>query len=474
MALGMFESYMSSYCFSDAGKAIWSDRATLQAWLDVEAALAQAQAELGMVPPEAAQQIAVHAQAERFDLEALARGIAFAQHPLMPVLDAFERMCGDAVAHYLHWGATTQNVLDTATALQMTRTHRQLDAALGQAILALGALAAAHRDTPSAGRTHGQHALPTTLGCKVAVWVDELDRHRHRLAARVGPSFPTLLGGAIGTYGAMGARGPEVERRVAARLGLEPNPMPSRASYDRPADYVLALGLLAATTEKIAGSVVTWMRTEIGELAEAFHLGKIGSSTMAQKRNPNTAMSTVALARLLRARVPLVLEAVIRTDEGDGAASFVTDVSMPEVGLLALSMAEFLARLCAGLQAAPTALRRNLALTDGLIASETAMMALGKRLGRHKAHHILYEAAQQTQSDGVPFLASLQAHPGLQGLELSRDALAGWLDPAANLDAPAALVDATLRRVLGAQTPAAVQPAGAATDAPARQVTGAR
>ena len=451
MAIGMFESYMTAYCFSETGKAIWSDRATLQAWLDVEVALADAQAELGMIPADAAQRTAACAQAEHFDLDELARGIAFAQHPLMPVLHAFERLCGDEAARYLHWGATTQNILDTATALQMLRTHRHLDASLGEAVASLGALAAAHRGTPCAGRTHGQHALPTTLGCKLAVWVDELDRHRQRLSERAAPSFPTLLGGAIGTYGATGAQGIEVERRVAARLGLQPNPMPSRASYDRPADYVLALCLLAATTEKTARSVVTWMRTEIGELSEAFHLGKIGSSTMAQKRNPNTAMSTVGLARLLRARAPLMLEAVIRDDEGDGVASFVTDVSMPEVGLLGLSMVEFLARLCAGLQPDPAALRRNLALTDGLIASETAMMALGASVGRHKAHRVLYEAAQRTQSDGVPFLASLQDHDGLRGLNLAPEVLAGWLDPCANLGASEALVDATLRRVLPGQ-----------------------
>lgn len=461
---------MSAYCFSEAGKAIWSDRATLQAWLDVEVALAQAQAGLGMIPAHAAQRIAECARAESFDLDALARGIAFAQHPLMPVLHAFEHLCGGEAAHFLHWGATTQNVLDTATALQMVRTHRHLDAVLGQAIASLADLAAVHRQTPCAGRTHGQHALPTTLGCKLAVWVDELDRHRARLAERVGPSFPTLLGGAIGTYGATGAQGVEVEHAVAARLGLQPNPMPSRASYDRPADFVLALCLLAATTEKIASAVVTGMRTEIGELAEAFHMGKIGSSTMAQKRNPNTAMSTVGLARLLRARAPLILEAVIREDEGDGAASFVTDVSMPEVGLLAVSMAEFLARLCAGLQADPVALQRNLAITDGLIASETAMMALGQRIGRHKAHHILYEAAQRTQSDGVPFLASLRQHEGLRGLDLDEGALRGWLDPHANLDSSAMLVDATLRRVLPGRRgqQAAHQPAGGATDRPAR------
>ncbi|APW35836.1 adenylosuccinate lyase [Rhodoferax koreense] len=446
MPIGMFESFMTSYCFSDDAKRIWNDSATLQAWLDVEVALARAQAELGLIPASAAEVIAAKGQASLFDRERLARDIAFSQHGLVPVLHQFEALCGEPAARYIHWGATTQNIFDTGASLQMAQTHRLLVQGLDDAIAHLSRLALAHKASPMAGRTHGQHALPTTFGLKVATWIDELDRQRQRLAERFAPSFPTLLGGAIGTYGATGAVGRAVEQRVAELLGLQANLMPSRASYDRAADYCTTLGLLAATIEKIGTSVVLLMRTEIAEVAEAFHLGKMGSSTMAQKRNPNTAMSMIGMARLLRGRVPVAIEAMVRQDEGDGSASFVTDVLLPDIGITALSLVAFLARLTQGLQADEAAMRHNLGLTNGLIAAETAMMRLGLEIGRPKAHHVLYEAAQRAQSDKVPYLTAIQEHPEFRHTPVP-DNLPRWLDPETNLGESVALTEDTVRRV---------------------------
>ncbi|HRD84861.1 MAG TPA: lyase family protein, partial [Rubrivivax sp.] len=174
----MFDSFVTGHWFSSEAKALWSDRATLQAWLDVEAALAQVQAEMGIVPVEAARRIARMADASLFDVGRLAEEIAFAQHPLVPVLHQFEALCGEPAAGYLHWGATTQNIFDTAAALQMQRTHALVVRDLDRAIAALAALAAEHSETPMAGRTHGQHALPMSFGFKLAGWTDELARHR--------------------------------------------------------------------------------------------------------------------------------------------------------------------------------------------------------------------------------------------------------------------------------------------------------
>jgi 3-carboxy-cis,cis-muconate cycloisomerase len=415
MPVGMFESFITGHWFSAEAKRLWSDKATLQAWLTVEAALARVQAGLGLIPVEAAQVITAHADATAFDTARLAQDIAFAQHPLVPVLQQLQARCGEPAAGYLHWGATTQNIFDTACALQMRDTHQLLQRDLDGAVAALAALAHHHRDTPMAGRTHGQHALPMSFGFKLAGWIDELARDRTRLQQRLAASFPACMGGAIGTFAAMGPQGREVEQHLAQELGLQAAGLPMRSSFDRACDYVQALGLLAGTTQKIALELIFLQRTEIGEVSESFHLGKVGSSTMAHKRNPSTAQLLASLARQLRLRVPAALDAVVRMDEGDASSTNLTDTLLPEIAIIGASLAATLRRLAEGLQVHPEAMHRNLALTGGLIASEAVMMTLTRRMGRHQAHHLLYEAAQQAQTEGRPFQQVLREHLAVPG-----------------------------------------------------------
>lgn len=443
----MFESFVTRHWFSEDAKLIWSDASTLQTWLDVEAALARAQAGLGMIPGEVADRITMLADARQFDLERLSADIAFAQHPLVPVLRHLQNLCGEPAAGYIHWGATTQNIFDTAAAVQMQETHRLLMQHLDATIMALAEMAIQHRTTVMAGRTHGQHALPMTLGFKLAGWVDELDRHRTRLRQRAGSSFVASMGGAIGTFAAVGAQGREVEARLASQLGLQPAGLSMRSSYDRVCDYLTALGLLAGTVQKIAEDVVFMQRTEIGEMEEAFHVGKIGSSTMAQKRNPTTALLLVSLARMLRGRVPAALESMVRMDEGDSGATNVADTLLPEVAIIGASIAEHLSRLAAGLVVHPESMHRNLALTDGLIASEAIMMRLTQYMGRHQAHHLLYEAAQRAQSEGTPFWQCIREHPAFAHHGLP-DSLQEALDPSAYLGESAAIASETAKRVM--------------------------
>jgi len=447
MAIGMFESFFTRHWFSAEARAIWDDAATLQAWLTTEAALARAQAELGMIPGEAAQTIAAHAHAEAFDFARLSQDIAFAQHPFVPVLRQFEALCGEPAAGFIHWGATTQNIFDTAASLQMHQSQRLLAQHLDTAIQAFGALAQAHHATVQPGRTHGQHALPMTFGFKLAGWIDELDRDRTRLDERLAGSFVASLGGAIGSFAAMDGQGREVEVRMAAHLGLRPAGLPMRASYDRVSDFVSALGLLAGTAQKIAQDVVFMQRTEIGEVEEAFHMGKVGSSTMAQKRNPSSALMLVSLARMLRARVPMALEAMVRMDEGDSSATNVTDVLLPEIAIIAVSIAETLGRLAQGLVVHPEAMRRNLGLSKGLIASEAVMMRLTAVMGRHEAHHLLYEAAQRTVAEGLPFMEAILAHPLLAGQPLPAD-LARSLEASSYVGDSSAIASETAARVM--------------------------
>lgn len=438
----MFNSFITGHWFDTPAKQIWSDQATLQAWLTVEAALAGAQAAAGMIPDSAAQTIARQADASLFDLPRLAREIAFAQHPLVPVLHQFEALCGEPAAGYIHLGATTQNIFDTASALQMRQTHALLTAHLSSSIDSLARLAEQHQSTPMAGRTHGQHALPMSFGFKVAGWIDELMRDQQRLDSRLDDAFVACMGGAIGTFAAMGPRGQDIERRLADALGLKPAGLPIRSSYDRASDYLTALGLLAGTAQRIAQDVVLMQRTEIGEVAEAFHVGKVGSSTMAQKRNPSTALLLISLARMLRARVPLALEAMVRMDEGDSSCTNVTDMLLPEMAILAVSVAQTLSRLVSGLQVFPEAMERNLQLTQGLIVSESVMMRLGEAIGRHRAHQLLYEVANQVQSEGIGFQAAVAQRAASMSVDLPPQAL----DPHAYMGASAQLAVATSRR----------------------------
>ncbi|MEJ8310625.1 class-II fumarase/aspartase family protein [Agrobacterium larrymoorei] len=426
MTTGMFDSFITRHWFSAEAKHIWSDLQTLQAWLDVEAALAQAQARLGVIPADVAVPIADACRHERFDTDRLSRDIAYAQHPFVPVLRQLEEFSGEPAAGYIHWGATTQNIFDTGVALQMQRTQALINTNLGNAVTALGELALAHRDTLQAGRTHGQHALPMTFGFKVTGWLEELRRDRQRLQDRIRPSFVVSLGGAIGTFAAIGSKGPAVEAEMASILGLEPAILPMRSSFDRATDYFCALALLAGTAEKIAQDIVFMQRTEIGEVEEAFHMGKVGSSTMAQKRNPSTALLLISLCRLLSARLPLLLGSMVRMDEGDSSATNVADVAVPEIAILAASVAETLARLATGLVVHDDAMQRNIDITNGLIVSEAAMMQLSDRLGRHKAHHLLYEAAQRSVMEGVPFTQAIAEHPEMAGLDMVTLDTAGY------------------------------------------------
>jgi len=426
MTVGMFDSFITRHWFSTQAKEIWSDHQTLQAWLDVEAALAQAQGRLGVIPADVAPVITEACRFERFDTERLSREIAHAQHPFVPVLRQLEEFSGEPAAGYIHWGATTQNIFDTGVALQMRRTHALIDASLETVTASLARLAVAHRDTLQAGRTHGQHALPMTFGFKVTGWLEEIRRDRRRLQDRIAPSFVACLGGAIGTFAAMGDKGPAVEAEMAAILGLEPAILPMRSSLDRANDYFCALGLLAGTADKIAHDIVFMQRTEIAEVEEAFHMGKVGSSTMAQKRNPSTALLLTSLCRLLSARLPLLMGSMLRLDEGDSSASNVSDVAVPEIAILGASVAETLSRLVDGLVVHADAMKRNVEITNGLIVSEAAMMQLADRIGRHTAHHMLYDAAQRSVMEGIPFTQAIAEHPEMAGHDMVTLDTAGY------------------------------------------------
>jgi 3-carboxy-cis,cis-muconate cycloisomerase len=418
--------------FKDPGlRPLFEEAARWQSWLDVEAALARAQADLDIIPASAADRIEEVAKLDLLDDKAIRDGLARTGHPLVPLVWELARVAGDEAGGYVHWGATTQNILETGDALLLRRAHGILRRQLAELLGHLADLAERSADMAMAGRTHGQHAVPITFGYKVAVWIDELIRHDERLAAVEPRVFVAMLGGAAGTFASLGAQGPAVQAGLAGLLGLAPTPVPSRTHRDREAEYVTILGLIAATSGKIANESYTLMKQEFAEAREPVPPGTVGSSTMPQKRNPILAQDVMAGAAQVRALVPLALDAMMTEHEANRATTVMMRSAIGPAAVLTGDCLGRLIAICSGMELFPGRMRENLDLTGGMILSEAIMMELGKTLGRQEAHDIVYEAAEDVLSGAVEsFDRALAARPEIQA-NLSPDAIEAMLDPAA-------------------------------------------
>ncbi len=398
----------SSLRFSDPGiRPQFEDRARWQSWLDVEAALAAAQAEIGMIPASAAERIAACAELDQLDDAAIREGLARTAHPLVPLVWELARVCGEEAGGYVHWGATTQNILETGDNLLLRRAHRILLGQLADLLGAMADLAERSADMAMAGRTHGQHAVPVTFGYKVGVWIDELSRHVERLRDLESRVFVAMLGGAAGTFASFGEQGPDVQARFAKRLGLLPTPVPSRTHRDREAEYVCVMALLASTGGKIGHEVYTLMKQEFGEASEPVPAGTVGSSTMPQKRNPILCQDIIADADKVRGLVTLGLEAMMTEHEANRAT---TVMMRGAIGPAAIHVGDILGRLIVvakDIALDPTRMRANLELTGGMILSEAIMMELGKKLGRQVAHDLVYDAVEEVRAGRADFSTAL-------------------------------------------------------------------
>src|SRR5262245_969452 len=291
-------------------RALFAEDSRYQAWLDVEAALALAQAELGIVPDRAAQEIARKARLHLLDRDAIRAGLAKTGHSLVPIVWELDRVCDGDAGGYVHWGATTQNITQTGQLLLLRRAHQIFLRQLAAILRTLADLAERTKDALLPGRTHGQHAVPATFGSQVAVWIDALARHAGRLQAAEGRVFVAMLGGGAGTLASLGEAGLATQDGIAARLGMRSMSVPARTIGDHQAEYVTLLGLLAATGSKIGREIYTLMKQEFGEVEEPVPEGTVGSSTMPQKRNPKLSQDIIAAAAEIRALVPLALEAM--------------------------------------------------------------------------------------------------------------------------------------------------------------------
>ena len=390
----------------------FAPQAMYQAFLDVEQAVALAQGELGIIPSESAEVIASHCRQDRLDAARLDADYRTTRHPLMPLINELVRLCGPVHGGYVHWGITTQNVIQTGLLLLTRRAQDTLDGLLRDILGHLGRLARTHAATTMAGRTHYRHAVPITFGFKAAVWIEELLQSADRLAEARKRTFTVMTGGAVGCYSALGAIGPQFQSRVATRLGMGEMAIPSRAIRTHICEYVNALALLASVCHRMAEEVYQTSSEEFGELSEKLLQGSIGSSTMPQKINPVHCYGIIANSNRLYSLAGMLMASAHRPHESDGSTNQLFEDGLVDV-IAAIS--DVLVRteaLVRDLDLDAARMRENLELSHGAIFGEYAMMRLGETLGKHKGHELVHEAAIAAATGKGTFLDEIAKLPG--------------------------------------------------------------
>jgi len=377
-------------------RGIFSDHGRLQAMLDFEAALARAEARAGLVSTASAAAIGTQCRAELFDVDALAAAAAQAGNSAIPLVRQLTLLVAarDAeAARCVHWGATSQDVMDTGLVLQLCSALTAIDADLTRLSSALAALARVHAQTPLAGRTWLQQGPPVTLGLKAAGFLSAIERHRIRLAEVRGRIATLQFGGAVGTLAALGERGMDVAAALAEELQLALPDLPWHAQRDRVAEVATMLGLLVGTLGKLARDVSLLMQTEVAEAFEPSAPGRGGSSTMPHKRNPVGSAIILAAAVRVPPLVATMLAAMVQEHERGLGGWHAEWDTLPEICALAGGALAHAIAVVEGLQADPAQMAVNLDITHGLILAEAVAMALGEKIGKMKAHELVEEAS---------------------------------------------------------------------------------
>jgi len=426
-----------------ASRQIFCDVCGLQRWLDIEVALARSQADLGMIPTAAAEAIARAATLDRMDLDEVRAGIRRTEHSLVSLLAAFGAACAGDAGEYLHYGATTQDIIDTGVVLEMRSVLDEVAREMAGLIGGLVELAAGHRGTLMIGRTHARPALPTTFGLKVAGWIDELLRHAERFEAMRRRVLVVELFGGVGTMAGFGGRGRELVERFAMELALEPPAVAWHVARDRVAEYVTGLAMLTATLGRIADEVRMLSRPEYAELEETWHYGKVGSSTMPHKRNPEGLEQVVVLARLARANAMLSVEGMIQEHERDSRGTRLEWIAVPEVSHYALAACAIIRPIVSGLKVHADHMAEQAQMASEKLCSEALMLALAGSVGKQTAHGLVYELSQGAQTDGVSLRSALERRPDITE-RLGPDQLETVLDPARYVGEAGAMVDSVV------------------------------
>lgn len=443
----MASTVIDSALFRDAFgtpamRAVFDDRALVERYIEVEVALARAQALCGVIPAEAAQVIARESRVERLDFDQLRRETDNVGYPILPLVHQLVHLCGEA-GRYVHWGATTQDIMDTANVLQVRAGLALIESDLRTLRGILAELARRHRDTPMAGRTHLQQALPVTFGYKVAVWLAMFDRHQQRLAELRKRVLVVEFAGAAGTLASLGANGLAVQQALADALQLAVPATTWHVARDGFAETLNLLALITGSLGKIALDVMLLASTEFGEVSEPFVPGRGASSTMPQKRNPISSELMLAAAKAVRQHAGLMVDAMVQDFERATGPWHAEWIALPESFVLtagALHQAKF---ALGGLVVDVARMKQNLGMSNGLIVAEAVMMGLAPAIGRQPAHDLVYDACRKVNAQGGTLADALCAIPAITS-HFDRAAIERLTDPANYLGSSTQMVDRAL------------------------------
>jgi 3-carboxy-cis,cis-muconate cycloisomerase len=444
LASTVFDSALFRDMFGTAEmRDVFSDEALVGRYLEAEAALARAQARMGVVPKEAAEAIDAASRTLKVDYDKLRRETEIVGYPILPLVHQLAAAAG-AAGRFVHWGATTQDIMDTGNVLQIRSALDIIERDLREISTILAAMARKYRDTPMAGRTHLQQALPITFGYKAAVWLSSIDRHIQRIEQARPRVLVGEFSGAAGTLASIGAGGLQMQLLFCRELGLHQPAITWHVARDGIAEAVSLLGLITATLGKIATDVMMMSATEFGEVSEPFVPGRGASSTMPQKRNPISSELMLAAAKAVRQHVAAMLDGMIHDFERATGPWHLEWVSLPESFLLTASSLANAKFMLGGLVVHEQRMRENLGLTHGLIVAEAVMMAIAPKLGRQLAHDVVYEACRKA-IEGKRHLADvLTEMPEIVEALGGSEAIHRHCDPANYLGLAGEMVDRAL------------------------------
>jgi len=444
MAATIIDSRIFGNIFStDAMRGVWSDENRTAKYVEIERALAIVQGRLGVIPKEAADEIARNCDIAKIDLDQLRAQTERIGYPVLGVVSQLNALCRDGLGEYCHWGATTQDITDTATVMLIREGLALVKADLEAISDALAVLAQRYRDTPIVGRSNLQQAIPVTFGYKMATILAAVERHRERLAQLEPRVLVGEFGGACGTLASLGHGAMETQAALMAELGLRQPVIAWHTVRDCIAEVGCFLALVGGTLGKIAMDVRLMMQTEVAEAFEPFAHGRGSSSTMPQKRNPISSCYVHAAVSVVRQHAAALMDAMIADHERSTGPWEIEWIALPDAFCLTAGALRQTRSVLEGLEVDAARMRANIDLTNGLVMSEAVMMGLGPHIGREHAHDLVYDLCREALRSNRPLLDLLAGHPEISR-HLDREALARLCDPAHYLGQAGVMVDRVL------------------------------